>query len=90
MSEELLKDIYHVKQFDTNDVEHTINFGTISDKDKFLAAKQILLGLAILYVLTLIAFLVRPNDSTKLIDICMTIFPPLATLILVCYFNDKS
>jgi len=90
MSEELLKDIYHVKQLETNDVEQTINFGTISDKDKFLAAKQILLGLAILYVLTLIAFLVRPNDSTKLIDICMTIFPPLATLILVSYFKDKS
>lgn len=90
MSEELLKDIYHVKQFNANDVEQTVNFGSISDKDKFLAAKQILLGLAVLYVLTLIAFLIRPDDSTKLIDICMTIFPPLATLIIACYFKDQG
>jgi hypothetical protein len=89
MSEELLKDIYHVRQFDANEIEHTINFGKISDKDKFVAAKQILLGLAILYVLTLIAFLLRPDDSQKLIDITMTIFPPLATLILVFYFKEK-
>lgn len=90
MSEELFKEIYYTKKFNAHEVEQTVNFGKISDKDKFLAAKQILLGLAILYVLTLVAFLIRPNDSTKLMDICMTIFPPLATLILVSYFKDKS
>lgn len=90
MSEELLQDIYHVKQFETHKIEETLNFGKISEKEKFLAAKQILLGLAILYIFTMISYLIRPQEGQKLIDICTTTFPPLATLILVAYFRDKS
>jgi hypothetical protein len=85
-----LEDIYHTKKFDTSNVENSINVGSITEKDKFLAAKQILLGIAMLYVFTLIAYLFRPNEGNKLLDICTTTFPPLATLILVAYFRDKS
>lgn len=89
MGDELLEEIYRVKQFDIHKIENPIAIGRITEKDKFLAAKQILLGIAILYVLTLLAYLCRPAEGTKLIDICMTTFPPIATLILVAYFKDK-
>jgi len=89
MGEKLLEDIYKVKSLDSNKFESSIK-GRITEKDKFLAAKQILLGLAVLYVLTVVAYLFRPADGNKLLDICTTIFPPLATLILVSYFRDKQ
>ena len=85
----LLDDFYKVKSFDAQEIESPINIGRITEKDKFLAAKQILLGLAILYVLTVMAYLFRPVEGNKLLDICTTSFPPLATLILVAYFRDK-
>ena len=90
MAEELLESFYKVKQFDTQRFEASTTLGSITEKDKFLAAKQILLGLAILYVLTLAAYLLRPNEGLKLLDICTTTFPPLATLILVFYFRQQS
>lgn len=90
MGEELLEDIYNVKQFDTHSLEEHYTVGRISEKEKFIAAKQILLGLAVLYVITLVAYLFRPTDGVKLLDVCTTIFPPLATLILVAYFRDKQ
>lgn len=90
IKDDILDDIYKVKQFDTNQLENSINVGVITEKDKFLAAKQILLGLAILYVLTILAYIFRPIEGSKLIDICTTTFPPLATLILVAYFRDKQ
>ena len=89
MGEEILEDLYKVKQFETQQLESPVNVGRITEKDKFLAAKQILLGLAILYLFTLLAYLFRPVEGSKLIDICTTTFPPLATLILVAYFRDK-
>lgn len=89
MGDDLLEEIYHVKQFDSHKLEAPINIGRITEKDKFLAAKQILLGIAILYIFTLLAYLIRPTQGTKLIDVCTTTFPPLATLILVAYFRDK-
>lgn len=89
MGEEILEEFYKVKQFDSNQLEAPISIGRITEKDKFLAAKQILLGLSVLYVLTVLAYLCRPVECAKLIDICTTTFPPLATLILVAYFRDK-
>jgi hypothetical protein len=68
----------------------TMQVGKISDRDKFTAAKQILLGIAILYIITITAFLIRPIEGVKLLDIATIIFPPLATLILAAYFRDKS
>jgi len=83
----LLEEIYKVQQFDVH--KNDIDIGRITEKEKFRAAKQILLGLAILYVCTLFAYLVRPNEGSKLIDITTVTFPPLATLILSAYFRDR-
>lgn len=80
-----MDDFYKSKQFDS---VHMLS-GRISEKDKFLAAKQILLGLAILYGFTVLAYLFRPIQGERLLEICMTTFPPLTTLILVAYFKDK-
>lgn len=85
-----VEDFYKKESFDPQDLESLINFGKITEKDKFLAAKQILLGLAILYVVTMLAYLIRPVEGVKLVEICTTTFPPLATLILVAYFRDKT
>jgi hypothetical protein len=91
MSRKLLDDIYKVKQIDTHNLPTNVTItGQITEKEKFRAAKQILLGLAILYILTLVAYLIRPNEGSKLIDISHVTFPPLATLILAAYFREKS
>lgn len=89
MGEEILNEIYKVKTFDTGQLQSSVNISGITEKDKFLAAKQILFGLAILYVITIIAYLIRPIEGLKLLDICTTTFPPLATLILIAYFRDR-
>lgn len=90
MAHELLDDIYNVKQFNIQKIQSTNTIGKITEKEKFVAAKQILLGLAILYLCTMLAYLIRPVEGSKLIDICTTTFPPLATLILVAYFREKT
>lgn len=89
MGDEILDEIYKVKNFQSSKLEQTFSLGNVTEKDKFKAAKQILLGLAILYVMTLIAYLIKPIEGNKLLDICTTTFPPLATIILVAYFRDK-
>lgn len=80
-----MDDFYNNKQYKLQDAQQ----GSISEKDKLLAAKQILSGLAILYVLTLAVYLIRPTEGERLLEICTTTFPPLATLILVAYFKDR-
>lgn len=90
MDDTTLDDIYKVKQFDVDHNQKSVNIGKITGKDKFLAAKQILLGIAILYLCTVVAYLIRPVEGSKLIDICTTTFPPLATLILAAYFRDRG
>jgi hypothetical protein len=90
MGDKIFENFYKDKTFETNQIENPVTIGRITEKDKFHAAKQILLGLAILYLFTVLAYLCRPNEGIKLLDICTTIFPPLATLILVAYFRDKA
>jgi hypothetical protein len=90
MSDKLLDNFYDAQCFDSHHMESQITIGRITEKEKFLAAKQILLGLAILYILTVVAYLIKPLEGNKLLDICTTTFPPLATLILVAYFRDKQ
>lgn len=87
--EDLMDDIYNAKEFETDQIENVLTIGKITEKDKFLAAKQVLLGLAILYVINILAFLIRPSDGLKLLDVATTTFPPLATLILASYFRDR-
>lgn len=89
LKDRLLEDIYKVKEFDVQNIEHEVKIGQITEREKFKAAKQILLGLAILYLFTLIAYLLRPDEGNKLLDITTVTFPPLATLILAAYFRDK-
>jgi hypothetical protein len=85
-----LQNLYHAETLNSKSMEYDISVGRISEKDKFLAAKQILFGLSLLYVFTLCAFLLRPDDGLKLLDVCTTTFPPLATLILVAYFRHPN
>lgn len=89
LGNKLLDDLYKVKTFDSNALESEGKIGQITEKEKFKAAKQILLGLAILYVITLSAYMIRPVAGNKLLDIMMVTFPPLATLILAAYFRDR-
>lgn len=84
-----MEDIYAADEINAHHMASALTLGRITEKDKFLAAKQILLGLALLYVITIIAYLFSPQEGGKLLDICTTTFPPLATLILVAYFRDK-
>ena len=63
--------------------------GKLTEREKFHAAKQILLGIAILYVFTVTAYLFNPGAGLKLLDIITVSFPPLATLILAAYFKSN-
>lgn len=87
MGHKILEDLYTAKTLDTQDINFSI--GKISDREKFKAAKQILFGLAVLYVFTVTAYMIKPNEGSKLLDIITVTFPPLATLILAAYFRDK-
>ncbi len=87
--ESLMEDLYNVKSIDTSLIESRGKIGQISEREKFHAAKQILFGLAILYVFTVIAFLLHPVSGRKLLDIITVTFPPLATLILAAYFKNN-
>lgn len=90
MDSEPLKEMYKANEIDISHLNIKTSLGKITEKDKFQAAKQILFGLAILYILTLLAYLIRPIESQKLIDVIIATFPPLATLILVAYFRSGS
>lgn len=90
MSQKILEDLYDVNSIDSKNLELSVKIDQITEREKFIAAKQILLGLALLYVITIFAFMIRPNEGNKLLDITTVTFPPLATLILAAYFRDKS
>ena len=88
MGNKILEDLYKSKSLDTNALNFDLKFDKVSDREKFKAAKQILLGLSVLYILTIAAFMIRP-ECNKLLDIITITFPPIATLILAAYFRDK-
>jgi len=90
MGNKILEDLYQVKDFNSRKLESFELIGKITERDKFRAAKQILLGLAVLYVVTIIVYIIRPQAGAKLLDITTITFPPLATLILTAYFREKS
>jgi hypothetical protein len=62
--------------------------GSISEYDRLLAAKQILLGLAILFFTTQVIFLILPDKANPLLEINKIVLPSLATLIIAFYFRD--
>jgi hypothetical protein len=59
----------------------------LTPKQIFKGAKQILFGLAVLYLLSLIDFAWHPLNGNELLDICKTTFPTIITLILAFYFG---
>lgn len=63
--------------------------GKLTEREKFHAAKQILMGIAILYVFTVLAYMWNTVAGSKLLDIITVTFPPLATLILAAYFKNN-
>jgi hypothetical protein len=78
--------IYEDRQISTDDEIK----GALTEQDKLIAGKQILIGLALLFALTEIIYMFNPDQGTVLLEICKTVFPPLATLIIAFYFKDKS
>lgn len=84
LNEKKLDDIFKSDTFDLNILERDI-----TEKERFIAAKQILLGIAILYTLTLASYILKPDEDHNLINILSTIFPSLGTLILGAYFGDR-
>lgn len=90
MGNKILDDLYKAQSLDSSSLNFDVKIDKISEREKFKAAKQILFGLAFLYIITIIAFMYDPKDGTKLLDITTVTFPPLATLILASYFRDKG
>ena len=84
-----MDDIYKVGEIELTSNQPTNQIGKITEKDKLIAAKQILFGIAVLYMLTLLVYVFNPVGADKLLNICTTIFPPLVTLILVSYFREN-
>lgn len=82
-------DFYQAKELVINTTEEN-NIGSITELDKLLAAKQILCGIAFIYIFTVFAFLIYPESGNILLEICKTVLPPLATLIIAFYFKDKA
>jgi hypothetical protein len=85
---DLLNGLFSNSKFQLSDKNEHKNMGDISQQDRLLVAKQVLFGLAILFIITVIAYLIRPAEGQVLLEICKTVFPPLATLIIAFYFKS--
>lgn len=90
MSTDKIEDIYKSEKIKIKNIKSRIKIDRVSDREKFIAAKQILLGIAVLYVITMTAYLFRPQEGSKLIYVCTVTLPPIATLILAFYFRDRE
>lgn len=80
---------YQNNEVEISPTEET-RIGSITEQDKLLAAKQILCGIGMIYLFTVFAFLSNPESGNVLLEICKTVLPPLATLIIAFYFKDKT
>jgi len=81
--------LYVAKEFEVTEYVEQKR-GIITEHDKLIAGKQILLGLAILFIITECLYIFSPAHGKPLLEICKTVLPPLATLIIAFYFKDKS
>lgn len=88
MAEQVLDDTLYEGKSALN-VDENLT-GNIDERDRLHAAKQILCGLAVLYLITAGLFIYNPNQGNVLLEICKTVLPPLATLIIAFYFKDKN
>jgi hypothetical protein len=61
------------------------------DPDKLLSlAKHTLLGLAIIYVITIFAYMLYGEPAKRIFDTTANILPPIATLVIGFYFGKKQ
>lgn len=86
MDEQKLDKLYSIPELQI----HESTYGQVTEKEKFHAAMLILLGLGILYIITFLGAIIRSDHYIELIDLCKTVFPSLAALILGAYFRDKQ
>jgi hypothetical protein len=89
MEDAKISPFYQSNEWEINPIEEK-NVGCITEQDKLLAGKQILCGLAFIYIFTVFAFLISPGNGNTLLEICKTVLPPLATLIIAFYFKEKT
>jgi hypothetical protein len=77
---------YHNETF--LDEKRSGEFEPISGQDKLKIAKQILFGMAIVFMFTLITCYFLPAEqSSALIEFSKTSFPPIVILIISFYFK---
>lgn len=63
-------------------------FNGVSPTEILITAKQILLGIAIVFFSCLAMYAIIPVQGAVLLEICKTVLPPLATLIIAFYFKS--
>lgn len=63
----------------------------IDESDRLSLAKWLLLGVGIMLLLGGYALVAVNNDKgQKVFDACVTILPPIATLVIGYYFSQRS
>lgn len=85
-----------MSQFDFSEMPIAVSdpdvrkIGAITEYDRLIAAKQILMGLAILFFNTQIIYLIMPDKAATLLETNKIVLPSLATLIIAFYFRDTN
>lgn len=59
------------------------------EQAKYRLAKGILLGIGILFILGGIAYIFTPIAGKDIFEKCVTLLPPITTLVLGYYFGNK-
>lgn len=67
--------------------ETLVESETVSEKEKLRFARQILLGVAILFAGSMVAQFF--SAKIEIFEACKTILPPIATLVIGAYFGRK-
>ena len=83
-------DTQNHETIDISKLENSLSCSVVSEREKLELGKFVLIGLSVLYTLNIIAFLVRPEQGEKLLDIATNMFTSLATIILMSYFQQKK
>jgi hypothetical protein len=61
----------------------------IPEQEKLALAKWLLLGVAIMFTLGGVAYLVNDGPrGEKIFEACVTVLPPIATLVIGYYFSQ--
>lgn len=86
---------YNISLFDDDwgsalDLKLEPELEPVREKSRFLLAKWLLLGVAIIFTLSGVAYFASPDRGNALFETCKTIFPPIVTLIIGYYFSEQS